>query len=120
MSVSILYGENINRDFTEEFNFIEKLFSVHSEAVWNGNAHINMPGDSKNTQELSKYFPQGTFKDDPETRYSHSTGKSSVEILQSRLGVEIPMVAGVVYPDDNNSKSLCVIIKSMIISSTIR
>ena len=102
MSVSILYGENISRDFTEEFNFIEKLFSVHSEAVWDGNACINKVGDSKNTQELSKYFPPGTFKDGQETRYIHSTGKSSVEILQSRLGVKIPMVAGVVYPDDGN------------------
>ena len=106
VSVSVLYGANIDRDFTEEFNFIEKLFSIHSEIVWDGEGNMNSYKEEENTEELAKYFPEESFKSDLATRYMHSIGKSSVEILESRIGLHIPIVDGVVFPDNSNINAI--------------
>ena len=102
MLVPVLYGEGISRDFTTEFNFIESIFGAHTDISWDGNRKIDEKGYEDTSSSLKGYFPEGSLSTSIRERFLHSTGKSSIEMLEARENTPVPVVEAVVYPDYNN------------------
>ena len=102
MSISVLYGRDINKDFTMEFNFATRKIGKPGTA-WDGN--LSVPSDS--AQKYSWQIPEhvvaatgmSTVLDD---RLIHSMGKSSPEILAAKHGIVGQVVCGVLYPDSGS------------------
>jgi len=104
--IPVLYGEDISRDFSPEFKVIENMFEVHTNVVWDGNRNIDENMYSGSETDLKRFFPEGSFSIDIKSRFLHSIGKSSPEILESRYNASMPIVEGVVYPEYNNLNSI--------------
>ncbi|WP_337860911.1 FAD-binding oxidoreductase [Ferroplasma sp.] len=118
MLVPVLYGNQITRDFTEEFNYIENMFGIHTEMVWDGNRNID---ESKyfTEQKLKNLFPEGSLDLSIKSRFLHSAGKSSPEILDARNRVSMSIVDGVVNPEYNNIGQIIDILKKSGLKASI-
>ena len=96
---------NINENTAK---FIEKLFDINwNNIIWDGNVNIPYAGvDGELQKILLNCINIENISFDPMDRLKHSIGKSSIEILDSRLSVLPKIVDAVVYPDYNEVYNL--------------
>ena len=99
MSISVLYGRDISKDFTMEFNFATGRIG-RPGAAWDGD--FSLPSDSvlNDSGQIPENVVAATgISTDLGQRVLHSMGKSSPEILATKHGKFGQIVGGVLYPD---------------------
>ncbi len=100
--IPVLYGYNIDRDFSREFSYIEDIFGIKSDEIWDGTIGIDDKEYMNIPDGANSYFDRAYTTFDLENRFIHSTGKSSVEVLKWRLGIKPHIVDAVLEPDYSN------------------
>ncbi len=120
-ALNVFFGNsnyNVNENTAK---FIEKLFGINwGNRIWDGN--INVPHitvDDELKQILLKCIKIESISFDPVDRMKHSIGKSSIEILNSRLSISPGIVDAVVYPDRNEVYNLVKTLKKENIHITV-
>ncbi len=99
MSISVLYGRDISKDFSAEFAFASRKIGRPGTS-WDGTFTL-LPGiETQNPAAISDQLAAAAgISTDFEDRVIHSTGKSSPEILAAKHGSPGRLVGGVTYPD---------------------
>ena len=120
-TLNVFFGNgdyNVNENTVK---FIEKLFGINwNNKVWDGNVNIPYAGIDDELQKiLLSCIDNKNISFDPLDRLKHSIGKSSVEILNSRLSILPEIVDAVVYPDYNELQDLLKTLKNENIHITV-
>ncbi|MEM0157339.1 MAG: FAD-binding oxidoreductase [Thermoplasmataceae archaeon] len=99
MSISVLYGRDISKDFSAEFNFAARKIGGPGTA-WDGTLTLHPGIKLQDSARISgQVVATAGISTDLEDRVIHSMGKSSPEILAAKHGSPGQLVGGVIYPD---------------------
>ncbi|MEM0158110.1 MAG: FAD-binding oxidoreductase [Thermoplasmataceae archaeon] len=102
MRVPVLYGNDIAKDFSSEFEFASRKIGKNGEK-WDGNFQISADFENMFPSKIPlQLIGETGVVLDPAKRLSHSIGKSSPEILRAKHGKIDSVVAGVLYPSPDN------------------
>ena len=120
-TLNVFFGNgdyNVNENTVK---FIEKLFGINwNNTVWDGNVNVPYAGiDEELHKILLSCIDDKNISFDPVDRLKHSVGKSSIEILNSRLSILPEIVDAVVYPDYNELQDLLKTLKNKNIHITV-
>lgn len=100
MRLPILYGRDIERDFSKEFKYITERIGATGK-TWDGCVDSSTADVSEN-EIMEMDIAKESISYEASDRIIHSMGKSSPEILAAKHGMIDNIVSAVVYPERGN------------------